>query len=287
MKKIISVTLSLLILSALCSLSVFAESGSAITVYVTIGDKDGKLAVAYEPISVTDTDGDGALTVSDALFAAHEAKYEGGAASGYKAEVGSYGLSLAKLWGCANGGSYGYYVNDTMAWSLADEVKEGDHVHAYIYTDLSYYSDKFSYFDKKSAELTAGDEIELTLTGIGFDDNYNTVSLPIAGASITVNGNKTSFVTGDDGKVKIALETAGDTVISATSDTETLVAPVCRVTVSEKAAAPADTTATPDETSPVTESAPTGDPIVFLAITSALSLLTLLAVAARKKVNEK
>lgn len=285
MKKIISVTLSILILSVLLGASTFAAGDSA-TVYVTICDKDGAIAVAYEPLTVTDTDGDGALTVSDALFAAHEAKYEGGAAAGYKAESGSFGLSLSKLWGCANGGNYGYYVNGAMAWSLADPVKDGDHVHAFIYRDLMSFSDKFSYFDKTTMSATEGDEIELILTGIGFNELYETVTAPVKGAVITVNGERTSFITDADGKVKITLENAGEAIISAVSDTELIIAPVCKATVEAKPA-PADTENSGAENAPVKESAPTGDPIIVLSAVTAVSLLTIVAISEKKKVDEK
>ncbi len=284
MKRIISVTLSILILSVLLGVSTFAAGNSA-TVYVTICDKDGALAVAYEPLTATDTDGDGALTVSDALFAAHEAKYDGGAAAGYNAEYGSFGLSLAKLWGCANGGSYGYYVNGAMAWSLGDPVKDGDHVHAFIYRDLSAFSDKFSYFDKTTVSAAEGDEIELTLTGIDFNEFYETVKTPIKSAVITVNGERTSFVTDADGKAKITLENAGEAVISAVSDAEIIVAPVCKAAVEAKAA-PSETENSDTENAPVKESAPTGDPIIILSAVAAASLLTIVAVSKKKKVDE-
>ena len=55
------------------SVPVFAANDTA--VFVTICDKDGKIALAQEKINVTDADGDGTLTITDALFCAHEAKY--------------------------------------------------------------------------------------------------------------------------------------------------------------------------------------------------------------------
>ncbi|MBO7666544.1 MAG: hypothetical protein J6S70_03845, partial [Clostridia bacterium] len=104
-----------------------------------------------------DADADGVLTISDALYAAHEAAYEGGAAAGFAAATTEYGLSLTKLWGVENGGSYGYFVNDNSAMSLADPLSDGDEVVAFIYTAADW-SDAYSFFDVKSgksgAELT-------------------------------------------------------------------------------------------------------------------------------------
>lgn len=59
------------------------QEEQTLTVYVTISDA-GVLKVAQEPVAVTDGDGDGALTVHDALLAAHDALYQGGAEAGLR-----------------------------------------------------------------------------------------------------------------------------------------------------------------------------------------------------------
>ena len=63
MKKILSV---LLALAMLVSLAAFAEE--APTVYVSISDDTGTLTLAYAPVALSDQDGDGALTICDALM---------------------------------------------------------------------------------------------------------------------------------------------------------------------------------------------------------------------------
>ena len=75
---------------------------------------NGGLELANSEVTVTDIDGDGALTINDALCAAHESYFKGGAAAGYASEMSDYGLMLTKLWGIENGGSYGYYVHETV-----------------------------------------------------------------------------------------------------------------------------------------------------------------------------
>ena len=57
--------------------------------------------LAMEKITVADNDGDGALTINDALYAAHEKAFTGGAAAGYASVQSDWGLSLSKLWGIA------------------------------------------------------------------------------------------------------------------------------------------------------------------------------------------
>ena len=59
-------------------------------VYVSISNK-GDLVVRQQSVDVVDTDDDGVLTVSDALYCAHEKYYKGGAEEGYAASIGQYG----------------------------------------------------------------------------------------------------------------------------------------------------------------------------------------------------
>ena len=214
------------------------ETGSApesVNAYVTIVDGSGELAVAQKSVEVTDTDNDGALTIADALYAAHEAYYDGGAEAGFGTAISDWGLSLKKLWGVENGGSYGYYVNGEAAWALTDTVVSESgapvFVDAFVYTDTESFSDAYSNFDTRFKEmnLDENDTLDLTLTYVGYDADWNAVKLPAKGAYITINGEKTDFVTDDEGKVTVKLDKGGDYVISAVSDDVNLVDPVCIV----------------------------------------------------------
>ena len=224
-KKIMSAFIAVMLVICASAIPAFAADGPS--AYVSISDKDGKLVLVLEKIDLSDADGDGTITINDALYLAHEAEFEGGAAAGYASEQSDYGLSLTKLWGCENGGSYGYYVNDASAMSLADPVKDGDRINAFVYTDLKTWSDKYCYFDKASVTAQSGESFSLVLTGAGFDGDWNPVSVPVEGAKITVDGEATDFVTGADGRVSVTVSEAGSHVISAISDSETLVPPVC------------------------------------------------------------
>ena len=194
------------------------------TVYVTITDGQGAICLAYSEVEVSDVDGDGAITIYDALYCAHAANYADGAEAGFAAEDQGYGPSLTKLWGEENGGSYGYCVNNASAMSLADAVAEGDHVQAYAYQDLEAWSDQFSYF-----ELT-GDDGEgtytLTLNTIAHDADWNPVVAPVAGATITLDGEDSDLVTGEDGSVSVTLPEARPYTVSAHCDEIVLVPPV-------------------------------------------------------------
>lgn len=233
MKKVLSMTIVLMLLLAICNITVLAAD-DAVTVYVTIADANGDLVLTQEAVSVTDTDNDGKMTIHDALYAAHEANYEGGAAAGYGSAATEYGLSLTKLWGAENGGSYGYYLNHLSATGLTDIVKNGDYLNVFVYTDLTTWSDTYCYFDVNTVAVEENKAFTLTLSAAGYDASWNPVVLPVANADILVNGKTTAYKTDAQGNVTINLETEGTYVISATAQNQTLVPPACVVTVTKE-----------------------------------------------------
>lgn len=228
-RKLLTIGIILVLMLSLLGVQALAAGESA-QVYVTISD--GSLVMAQEAINVTDIDGDGALTINDALILAHDAKFEGGSAAGYAAVDGDWGLSISKLWGIENGGSYGYYVNNASAMGLTDPVKAGDYLNAFVYTDTAAYSDAYCFFDVNTASAENGGELTLTLSMAGYDENWTPVVLPAEGAVILVNGEATSVKTDAEGKATIKFDKAGDFIISAKSDSAILVPPVCAVAVS-------------------------------------------------------
>ena len=202
MKKIIAVLLSVLLVLSVGMLFVSADdAANSVDVHVTIVDEKSEFAVAYETVTVTDIDNDEALTVNDALYAAHEQFYDGGAAAGYATETTKWGLSLMKLWGVANGGSYGYLVNNAFAWSLTDPVKADDYIVAFIYTDTKDFSDVYTYFEPQYIEEESTTiAVELTMMKTGFDAEGKPYTEPVSGAEITLDGQKNKVVTDAEGK---------------------------------------------------------------------------------------
>lgn len=227
MKKFLSV---LLTLAMLVSLAAFAEE--APTVYVSISDDAGALVLAYAPVALSDQDGDGALTICDALIAAHAAYHPNGAEA-FLAEESEWGLSMYRLWGVENGGSYGYMLNDVSAWSLVDPVNTGDHIKAYAFTDLANFSDTYAYFSATMAAAAVNADMSLTLSASGYDANWAPITMPVAGAVLTVNGEKTEVITDENGNAMLTFAAPGVYTVSAVSETMTLVPPVCIVTVTE------------------------------------------------------
>ena len=229
MKRLFAVMLAVLLV--LAASTVLASAAETADVYVTIADKAGKPVAAAEKVTVSDIDGDGALTINDALYAAHEQLYDGGAAAGYGTDMTQYGLSLVKLWGITDGYNFGYYVNNASAWSLTDTVSDGDYVVANAFTDTKNFSDKYAYFDKFREDVAAG-EVTLTLNKADFDAEWNPITVPVEGAVITVDGTATEYKTDAEGKVVIKLEVNGEHVVSATAADQVLVPPVYVATVS-------------------------------------------------------
>lgn len=225
LKRSLAVTMAAMLL-ILCIPGIFAEV-DVTTVYVTVADADGALVLAREPVSVADTDADGVLSVADALYAAHEAAYNGGAAAGFACSLGEYGLKIDKLWGVENGGSYGYAVNHASAANLAAPVQDGDTVAAFVYTDLAAWSDTYCYFDKDTVSAEAGGSVTLTLSANGYDQDWTPVVIPVADAAITLNGEATEYITDAAGTVTVTFDKAGEIVVSAVADDAVLVPPVC------------------------------------------------------------
>lgn len=228
MKKFLSTLLALLML-----LSLAACAEEAPTVYVSISDDTGALVLAYQPVALTDADGDGALTICDALMNAHTAYHPNGAEA-FVAEPSEWGLSLYVLWGVDNGGSFGYCLNDASAMSLLDPVQPGDHVKAYAYTDLTTWSDTYTFFDATDAAAAVNNEVVLTLFANGYDEAWNTVTCLVQGAFLVVDGEvHDDVVTDANGQFVLSFAEAGVYTISAMSNDLPLVPPVCIVTVTE------------------------------------------------------
>lgn len=218
MKKFITAAVAALVTCSAMSITAFAEEESA-NVFITITDKDSKIAVAQEAVDVTDIDKDGKLTVNDALVIVHDKFYEGGSEAGYKTIETQFGQSIDKLWGTENGGNYGYYVNNAAAMSLTDPLEDGDLLNAFVYPDPNAWSNTFySWFDKNTVEANEGDEVEVVLNRATFDENFQMVPAAVKNAVITVNGTASEVKTDADGKATIKLDNAGKNIISATSD---------------------------------------------------------------------
>ena len=187
-KKIISAVCGavLAVSAAVPAFSASAAEGDFIQITVGISNA-GSVEVPNSDLIVYDRDNDGKYTIDEALYCAHEMYYSGGTA-GYATEQSDWGLSLKTLWGVTNGGSYGYYVNDTMSMGLSDELKSGDYLYAYVFQDAANFSDKYSFFNYKQKDIKSGETVEATLSALLFDENWAPYTAPVRNARITIDG---------------------------------------------------------------------------------------------------
>ena len=122
--KVTAILLALMMAVVFMPTFAFAADGdgdaAGITVYMTVSDegvlakaKDGS-AMAWQPVTVSDADCDGTITYHEALIAAHEQYFEGGAA-GYEADF-SYGSAwVTKMWGKSAAAGSSFMTNDVAA----------------------------------------------------------------------------------------------------------------------------------------------------------------------------
>ena len=214
--KLIALFAMICIMVNASALVCFATGESA-DILLTIANK-GAPVVYNHPLTVTDADNDGTLTINDALILAHSAFYSEGV-TGYETSNTQWGLSISKLWGNSNKGSFGYYVNNVSAWSLTDPITDGDYLYAFCYKDADSYSDKYAYFNTTEiSSAVPGEPINISLTMLGYDDNWNTVELPASGAIITLDGVDTQIVTDDTGAASIVINDSYNHIISARYD---------------------------------------------------------------------
>ena len=251
-------------------------TANPVQIYVTISNK-GSVVLFQQSITVIDVNNNGFFDVDDALYAAHEAGYNGGAAAGYASEMTQYGLGIAKLWGDTSY-CYGYWLNNASCWSLEDVVAEGNHLVAFVYTDGTNWSDAYTKFEMFDYTATAGQTLAVKLDKAGYDANWNTVFSAHAGAAISVYDSTGkalaegySVTDNADGSYTLRIDTEGSYYVVA-SDADPLTVPaVCQVVVAHAEPVP-----------------PTGD-YTNVVLYSTIMLIALMSIAAllphKKKYN--
>lgn len=213
------------------------EPAADAEITVTISNK-GSVAMARRAVTVTDINEDGKLSVDEALYAAHEIGFTGGASAGYGSYTGDYGLAINKLWGVETT-AVGYWLNDASCWSLNDEVKAGDYLVAWVY-ESSSWADAYSKLDSASYSATTGTAMTASLEKAGYDADYNTVFSAMSGATITAYNNDLlkadvcSVTDNGDGTYAVTFNTAGEYYLIATGNDDTILVPaVAKVTVTQ------------------------------------------------------
>lgn len=187
-----------------------STAADPIDVHVTISNA-GTLVLAYEKVTVTDRDGDGAFTFDEALQAAHDKFCKGGYASS--------GGWVTKLWGVETYNT-GYANNDVvLSMGVSEAVKAGDDLVAIILEDGTDYSDRIAYFDVKTATVMAGKTLKLNLKATTVMNMTQTVkALPNIQVGTWADGKFTALkdtTTDSNGNVKLSFKNPGTYVVSA------------------------------------------------------------------------
>ena len=211
-------------------------TANPVDIYVSIADK-GNMVLFQQSVTVTDVNNNGWFDVDDALYAAHEAYYEGGATAGYQSYSSQWGMSIGMLWGDTSL-CYGYWLNNASCWSLEDVVSDGNHLVAFVYTDGANWSDAYSRFDRFDYTVTQEEALTVKLDMAGYDANWNTVFSAHAGAYVSVYDSEGCIVTegvtitdNNDGSYHITFSAPGNYFLTATDSDPLIVPAVCRVTV--------------------------------------------------------
>ena len=228
---------------AFATVIVASSAADPIDVNVTLSGK-GNVVMANQTITVIDLDASGDFTVDEVLYAAHESAYEGGASAGYGSAMGDYGLYITKLWGDESG-NYGYWLNHASCWSLADLVKEGDSLVAFVYQNTEVW-DSYSKFSQENYSALAEVSATLTLEKAGYDENWNTVFSAHKGATIQVYDSDFKALEADsykvtdngDGSYSVSVDKVGVYTVVAYDNTTPIVPAVCTLTITDNADVP-------------------------------------------------
>lgn len=220
---------------------VTANAANGIEIYVTIANK-GKVTVAQEKITVVDRNADGVYSVDEAMYAAHEAYYPGGASAGYASSLGPYGTQFDKLWGDTSY-NFGYNNNHAMCMSADDALHAGDYLVAFVYQVMAYpMMDVYARFAENSYEVKANDKVDVTLQTGGYDAQYNLVYTAKSGATVKLYDENTKEVDAakyqvsdnGNGTYSVKVTEEGTYKLIATENTTPIVPAVCRLTVGKQ-----------------------------------------------------
>lgn len=218
-----------LILPALFAFSVLAEEKipeESAHAYVSIVNASGAPALSCWEVPLRDTDGDGLLTVHDALLETHDMWFDGGAEAGYAAEHTENGRIATMLWGEENG-CIEIYVNHAPVDDLLTTVQDGDLLYGVVCEDTK--DALYCHFDVSFASVRGGKPLVLTLTAAGIDGET-----PVTDAVIRIDGKDTAFRTDAEGTVTLQFDGSGSCIVSAWKDGVALHPPVCVVSVGEE-----------------------------------------------------
>lgn len=240
-KRILSLLLTFVMVLGMVTVPAFAEGEcqtASVTAFVSVSkygdfvkDKNGD-SVALAEVTLS---GKESYNLNDLFTALHSTLC--GEDNGYSTVSGDYGLYVTKFWGNETS-NLGYQMNGGKAYvgGLDTAVNNGDCVDVSIYQNYYPNTENYTVFESYKDDAYVNEPFEIKLSQASYDENYNFVFSPCAGAKIIVNGSETEVTTDSEGKATLNFETAGDYVVSAKKtklsgedDVTAITAPVCLV----------------------------------------------------------
>ena len=183
-----------------------------------LNDKDGN-PMAGRTVTLT---GQSSYTMDDALKAAHDLYYPGGAEDGYDFRedgTGNFDGLIYKLWGYDRDSVPGIRYarnNDCKNYqeSLTQNVDNGDSLHFYIQQRKS--QDRLAFFTETEKMVTQGETVTLRLRQ---SNVYGTAFSDCSNASIYIDGVKQEgLLTDSEGRVTLPALEARDTPYFVTAE---------------------------------------------------------------------
>ena len=240
-KKLLSLLLCFVMLFGTITLPANAEDATT-TVYVTLSrygeilsDADGEF-LACVPVALCEENPD-----LDTVLRQFHATYHENGEDAYSSYEGEYGTAINMLWEDESQ-LFGYQVNGgtESVYGLSHTVKHGDYVDVCIYENKYPETESYTKFDTYHLKSKVGEDVTLSLSIAGYDENWNTVFSPCPDTEITINGEPSGYTTDENGDVTFTLDTEGKYIVSAKkekiisdSTVAAICAPVCVVDVKE------------------------------------------------------
>lgn len=173
--KVAVIIMAMMMVIAFMPANAFAaKAAKDINVFITVSDQ-GEIAaagngdaMAWKRVVAKDADKNGKITYNEALIAAHDTWFEGGAAAGYATgDPYGYGSAIVtKLWGHETTNVLFFTNGEGLATGVMDDVvKDGDLLVASINKDQVNYADWYSTFDTEVIEAYTNTDITVTLKG--------------------------------------------------------------------------------------------------------------------------
>lgn len=238
-QKLLAAVLAVLLFVTVVPLSALAatESNSSrkeVLVNITVAlegafqkGNDGTLMVEV-PLVVSDSNGDGAITVKEALEQVH-LKY---CPKGFSVKKEKDGPVISKLWNHKVVNS-GFYVNNHKGLSLQESLNFYDSL--YVFSEKSAV-DTYTYFDKNDDQAASFREYPVQLYREAYNSKGKVIALPLENAELYQVKEDGSLKdlhvkTDKEGKATLIFREAGDVILTAKPPMKDVVSPVLKVKV--------------------------------------------------------